>query len=84
MLLKTYPTVCKHGSVSIRKLLTLLIVVYALYAVTLLQHVAHDPCLHRAHPRLANVCVARGQARYSLCQPTEIFEDWVQRTFHLL
>ena len=31
-------------------------------------------------PRL----IARGQARYSLCQPTEIFEDWVQRTFHLL
>jgi hypothetical protein len=56
---RTHPVVAQHGEVALGEVAARLVRVDALGALAALELVAHDARLHRAHPRLADVRLAR-------------------------
>jgi hypothetical protein len=63
---ETHAVVAEHGEVAVREVPARLERVHALGALAARELLAHDTRLHRAHPRLADVVLARLHACYVL------------------
>lgn len=69
---QTHPVILQHVKVPLSKLFAALQVIHALRVIAVIELLADKPCLHRAHPRLADDLLALGEA----CCPSSVQERW--------